>query len=251
MINPLISTIKGLINGVSLKARVVRGSLWLGLGGSFEYGLRFLRNIILARLLTPEAFGVMAIILAVNAALESFTQLGVKEAIIQSPTGQDETYLNSAWWLSFIRSILLFSVAAMSVPVIITFYDVTQFKELFQVSFLSLLFNGALSVRAYSEQKKVAFKKWVIISSGGGAIGVLTAIVLTFWIQSVWALVIGFVFEAAARCFLSFLICPFLPRLQFRSEHTRALLKFSRGMFGLPLLFFVFTQADTVVIGKV
>jgi O-antigen/teichoic acid export membrane protein len=69
----------------TLKARVARGGFWLGIGSSSEQFLRFLRNIILVRVLIPEAFGTMAIILAVNMFFEAFTEVGIKEAIIQNP----------------------------------------------------------------------------------------------------------------------------------------------------------------------
>ncbi|KKQ26769.1 MAG: Membrane protein involved in the export of O-antigen and teichoic acid [Candidatus Magasanikbacteria bacterium GW2011_GWC2_37_14] len=246
----MIEKIRKIFTNTSLKSRVLKGGFWLGLGGSFEYGLRFLRNIILARILAPEAFGLMAIILAVNAALESFTQIGIKEAIIQSPDGEEDSYLNGAWWLSFVRAIGLFAIAMLSVPFIASFYNVPQNTIMFRISFFTILFNGTLSARAYIAQKKMDYKPWVIISSGGGTIGILAAIGLSLWLHSVWALVIGYVLEAAARCFISFIVCPFLPRLQFRKEHSQALITFSRGMFGLPILLFVFTQADIFVVGK-
>jgi len=246
----LIEKIRKIFTNTSLKSRVLKGSFWLGLGGSFEYGLRFLRNIILARILAPDDFGLMAIILAVNAALESFTQIGIKEAIIQSPDGEEDSYLNGAWWLSFVRAIGLFAIAMLSVPFIASFYNVPQNTIMFRISFFTILFNGALSSRAYIAQKKMDYKPWVIISSGGGTIGILAAIGLSLWLNSVWALVIGYVLEAAAKCIISFIVCPFFPRLQFRKEHSHALITFSRGMFGLPILFFVFTQADIFVVGK-
>jgi len=250
MTGQLLVKIKGFFTSEGLKARVLRGGFWLGIGTGFEYGLRFLRNIILARILAPEAFGLMAIILAINGALEAFTQIGVKEAVIQSPVGEERTYLNGAWWLSFTRAIGLFAIAMISVPWLASFYDVSQYTVMFRVSFLTILFNGAMSAGTYIVQKRMDYKKWTIITSGGGAVGIILAIGLSLWLHNVWALVIGYVVEAAARCFLSFLVCPLLPRFQFKQEHSKALLDYARGMFGLPILFFIFTQADVFVVGK-
>lgn len=246
----MIERLRNLSIGTNLKARVFRGSMWLGFGGGLEYGLRFLRNIILARILLPDDFGLMAIILAVNAILEAFTQMGLKEAIIQSPDGEEDTYLNVAWWLSFVRSIGLWAIAMMSVKWLATFYNVSQYEAMFRISFLAILLNGSLSARAYVAQKRMDFKAWTIISSGGGAVGILAAIGLSFWLQNAWALVVGFVLEAAGRCFLSFVICPYVPRLKFKREHSRSLLTFARGILGLPILFFIFAQTDIFVVGK-
>lgn len=229
---------------------MLRGGFWLGFGSSFEYGLRFLRNIILVRILAPEAFGLMAIVIAVNSALESFTQIGVREAVIQSPAGEEETYLNGAWWLSFVRAVGLCTIAMISTPWITSFYNISQYSALIRVSFLTIPFNGSMSANSHIVLKKMDYKKWILISTGGGTLGILTAIGLSLWFHNVWALVIGYVTEAAARCLLSFIICPFLPRMHFMKEHVQALFKFSQGMFGLPILYLLFRQTDIFVVGK-
>lgn len=237
-------------NGNGLKSRIFRGGLWLMAGSGFEQGMRFVRNMVLVRILDPDAFGLMAIVLAVNAAFESFTQVGIKEAIIQNPNGEEDTYLNGAWWLSFIRSLGLCALGIVSSTWITNFYEISNNIIILQFSFLGILFNGAISARTYIAMKKMDYKKWVFITQGGGICGIITAIVLSFTIRNVWALVIGFIVEAGARCFLSFLICPYIPKFKFAREHLIALFKYARGMFGLPILYFIFVQADVFVIGK-
>jgi PST family polysaccharide transporter/lipopolysaccharide exporter len=63
-------------------------------------------------------------------------------------------------------------------------------------------------------------------------------------------LVIGFAVEAAARCAFSYWLCPYRPGLRFDKEAWQALLKYARGMLGLPILTFIFMRADVFVIGK-
>lgn len=249
-LNNIFERFKTQISTESLRARIMRGGIWLGLGGGVEQGLRFIRNLILVRILAPDAFGLLAIILVVNAAFESFTQIGIKEAIIQNPKGKEITYLNGAWWLSFVRSIGLFIIGYLISPWISEFYEMPEMLTMMRLSFLSILFNGAFSVNAYVKIKEMKYKKWVLIEQGGGAIGVIITIILAFMIQNVWALVIGFVFGAGMRCLLSFIICPYCPGFQFDKESLLKLFKFARGMFGLPILYFIFTKIDIFVIGK-
>lgn len=244
------SFIKKYLDGKSLKARALSGGMWLGAGGGVEQGLRLLRNMILARILAPEAFGLMAIIIAVNSALEAFTQIGIKEAIIQNPKGEEKTYLNGAWWLSFSRSVGLFLIGVISAPLIANYYEINNHLTILQLSFLSILFNGAISAQAYIAIKRMEYKKWVWIANGGGICGIVTAISLSFFFENVWALVIGFITEAIARFILSFIICPFIPRLKFDRVHLKALFRYARGMFGLPILYLIFVQTDIFVIGK-
>src|ERR1700722_18198690 len=91
--------------GDGLKAKVFRGGVWLGSGNTVEQVARFGRNMILTRLLAPEAFGTMAIVLSAMSVFQSFTEIGVKEGLIQNPDGGEEQYVNAAWWLALGRAI--------------------------------------------------------------------------------------------------------------------------------------------------
>jgi O-antigen/teichoic acid export membrane protein len=243
----LIRKIKG---AKSLAGRAAKGTLWIGMGNALEQVMRLVRNMILTRMIAPEAFGMMAIVLAVNAAFESFTQIGVKEAVVQNPNGDQREFMNSAWWLACGRALALYSAVYLAAPWVADFYGQVEITPLMRVAFLSLLFSGLMSTRAYVALKQMRFKAWTVVFFGGGILGVVTTIALGVYLKSVWALVIGFTIEGAARCFLSFVICPFLPRLHFKREYTASLFKYTRGMIGLPILTFIFMKTDVFVIGR-
>lgn len=207
--------------------------------------------MLLARLLAPEAFGLMAIIISVNAAFETVTQLSIKEAIIQNPKGHEKTFLNGAWWLSASRAAGLYIVAFVFAPFISDFYNNSELTILVRVGFLTVLFNGLMSAGAYVSVKNMKFDKWVTISNGGNILGILITIALAYTFKNVWALIIGNVSEAVLRVVLSYAVCPFKPAISFDKENLLALFKFTRGMFGLPILFFIWMNADVFTIGKV
>ena len=119
-----------------------------------------------------------------------------------------------------------------------------------RVAFLGIIFRGAISSHAYVAIKDMEFKQWALINHGGGVIGIITAVILAFIIKNVWALVIGFTVESVARFLLSYIICYFRPGLTFEKHHWKALLKYAGGMFGLPILTFIFMRCDVFVIGK-
>lgn len=234
----------------SLINKVLAGSVWLGIGSGFEQGLRFLRNIILVRILAPEIFGTMAIVLAIKMGIETISEVGVKKAIIQHAQGDERTYLNGAWFLAFGRAIWLFLLAYISAPWVAHFYSNPELTPLIKVTFLSVVFDGVISSRAYVAVKQMKFKQWAIIFNGGGAIGVLTTLLLAFFHQNVWALVIGIIAESAARCFFSYIIFPFYPQFKFNKQYTKDLFKFTRGVFGLGFFYFIYMRADIFVLGK-
>ena len=238
------------MTGENLRARVARGSLWVGAGSGADQGLRLVRNMFLTRLLAPEAFGLMAIVLAVNTFFESFTEVGIDTAIVQSPRGEDYSYLNAAWWLSTGRAVGLYALIFISAPWVSQFYHQAALAPMMRVAFLATLFRGLMSPRTYVAHKKMDFKRLVAINQGGGVLGVLTTVILAFMIPGTWALVIGFTVEAAARLVLSYLICPFRPGLDLHKQSFQDIYRFSRGVFGLPILTFLFMRADVFVIGK-
>jgi PST family polysaccharide transporter/lipopolysaccharide exporter len=236
--------------GDGLKAHVFRGGTWLGMGSVFEQLFRFGRNMLLTRLLFPEAFGMMAIIYSVGAVVYTLTEIGVKEALIQHPLGKDERYVNSAWWLAFGRGLGLYVVLFTAAPFLAKFYGNAQLAPLARVALLTTVFLGAQSSKAFVALKEMKFKRWAFIEYGGGACGSIIVVVLALLTHSVWALAIGYAGENFMRCALSYVICPFVPKFKIDRESIRELLKFSKGVFGLSLLNLIYMRTDVFVLGK-
>jgi lipopolysaccharide exporter len=239
-------------NGGSLKARIARGGTWLVIGGGSENGARLLRNIILARILAPEAFGLMAIIMAVNNFFETFTYVGMKEAIIQNPRADEKQkiFLNAAFLISFLRSTGLFAIAFLCVPLIAEFYHKPQLTAMLRISFVNVLLIGIISPASYIALKRMKFLNWTVINHGGSLVGVIATIVMGFFLKNVWALVIGFLCESLFRSLFSYILAPFFPTFKTDRDSIRSLLQFSKGIFGLPLLQFLYQRIDIFVLGK-
>jgi lipopolysaccharide exporter len=233
-----------------LMGKITQGTLWLSFGGGTEQGLRLVRNILLTRILTAEVMGELAIILAFNAAFESFTQIGVKEAVIQNEKGFDKQFLDSAWWLSFGRAVVLCFCGFSLAPLITSFYDTKNLTVLLQLSFLNILFNGSMSIKVYTALKKMDYKRYTICYYGGGFLGISITIALSYVLQNVNALVIGYIAEAFFRTVLSYILFPYIPTLAVTKESFQPILEFAKGMFGLPILYFVFVKSDIFILGK-
>jgi O-antigen/teichoic acid export membrane protein len=235
--------------GQSRKAKTARGAIWLTIGGGGEQGLRLVRTMILTRLLSREDFGVMSLVMTINLWFEAFTEFGIRLAIIQNPEGEKRTFLNGAWFLSVSRSVVLYLTAFLTAPYIGQFYG-DEIVGPLRVAFLSILFNGAQSPLAYIQTKNLKYGRWAVIQNGGGIVGILVAIGLGFVRMDVWALVIGFTAESGARCVLSYLLCPFLPTLDFDKRHLREVLTYAKGILGLGFLSFAYQRIDILVLGK-
>lgn len=236
--------------GQGLLGKGIRGGALLMVGNGGEQGFRFLRNLILARLLAPESFGLMALVLSSCSLAQVLTAVGVREAVVQSPHGTERTYLNGVWWLSMARGVFLFVVSYLAAPFIAKFYEEPALASLLRVSFLALLMQGASSPAAYVALKEMRYPRWVCVQNLGGMFGVSTTIVLGFLIKGVWALVIGYVAESTFRVLLSHIVCPFRLGFHHDKEHWLALWRYTRGLFGLPVLTLISGEASVFVVGK-
>jgi O-antigen/teichoic acid export membrane protein len=242
--------IGGLLLSDGLRAKTMRGGAWLGAGSVAEQAVRFARNMLLARLLAPGAFGTMAIVMSSASLVETLTDVGQKTAVIQNPRGGKEAYLTAAWWLGMGRAIFSYSIIFAMAPWISRFYGHAELCALLRVALLGTLLNGAMSPRSTLAQRELKFARWAAITHGGGICGVILTVVLSFFIRDVWALAIGYCGEHAFRCLLSYALCPGLPSRQWDWHAARELLTFSRGVFGLGFLNLIVSRADIFVLAR-
>ncbi len=222
----------------------------LASGSVVERGARLVRNIVLTRLLAPEQFGLMALVLAASQLFEALTEVGVRQAVVQNKNGATREYLNVAWWFSTGRGLGLYLLGWIVAPWLASFYGEPGLTELLRMAFLAMLFNGLTSPGLFVLEKQLKFGWVVLITQGAGLAGTILSLILAIHYHSVWSLVIGYVAEAVFRCAGSFLVCPIRPRLRFDREAAVELFRFSRGMVGLPILAYLFVQADIFVLGR-
>jgi O-antigen/teichoic acid export membrane protein len=244
------SVAERILMGDGLRAKVMRGGVGLATGSTAEQASRFVRNMVLTRLLAPDALGTMAIVLSASSIMNAFTDVGVRSALIQNPRGAEDRYLNSAWWLGMSRAILMYAIIFGASPWVSNFYRQPELSALLRVALLGAVLEGAMSPRSALPQKQMKLWRWAVISNGGAICGVILTLLLSVFIRNVWALALGYCSENAFRCILSYALCPGLPSIRLDRQAVRDLLKFSRGIFGLSFLNLIFARADVFVLGK-
>jgi O-antigen/teichoic acid export membrane protein len=240
----------GLLQGSDLKAKSARGVMLLGAGTGIERVLKLARYMVVARILAPDAFGVMAIVVATSTILERLSDVGVRQSIIQNKKGDEQGYLNVAWWFQSLRGLALYGAGFLAAPWISQFYGMPVLLPLLRTAFLLIIFTGFVSPRVYVLEKRLKFGKYVFLMQASGLFGTLFTILLAFYLRNIWALVIGFVCEAVLRCLLSYVLCPFCPRLSIDRDSAKELLKFAKGMLGLPFMTILVRQIDIFVLAK-
>jgi len=258
-----VSTITVLTNkfrGDSLKARCARSSVVLGIGAFIAKLLGFGSKVVLTRLLIPEAMGLMVLILSLTQLFGVLSEVGIKQSVIQNKSGARPEYLNMAWWFQSIRGVGLYAVAFILSPWICQFYfdkpelltlhSKAEIVTMVRAAFLVFVFGGFISPRAHVLEKEFRFGKAALLTQSSAILGSIITIALAFAMRNIWAVIIGFISMGAMRCLLSYIICPFLPRLNFDSASFKEICRFARGMLGLPVLTYIAFNIDVLVAGK-
>ena len=250
-IRKIISDKVDKLKGTDIKAKSARAVMALGVGTVAGRSMRLLRSMVLARILAPKQIGLMAIVMSVSMISEALIEVGVKQSVIQNKQGASAEYLNVAWWMQVARGLCLFGIAVTLAPWISSIYGKPELLNLLRVAFLAVALRGFVSPRAHVLEKEYKFGRAVFLIQGSAILGAIITIGMALVMRNVWALVIGFVIEMAILCILSFILVPFMPRFEIDRSSLVELVKFARGMFGLPVLTALSFQAPILILGKV
>ncbi len=242
---------RDVLAGQGLAARAVRSSTWTVLGYGGAQMLRLASNLILTRLLFPEAFGVMALISVFMMGLAMFSDVGVTPAIMQSKRGDDPDFLNTAWTIQVARGFALFFVSCGLALPLAAFYQEPQLAQLIPAAAIALVISGFNPTRLDSANRHLNLGQVTLIDLGTQVIGVLSAILLAWWLQSVWALVISGIISVIAKLVLLTVLLPG-ERNRFRWEKISAseLVHFGKWIFFSTVAGFLYSQGDKVILGK-
>lgn len=237
--------------GSSLGARVLRSSVLTVGGFGMSQLIRLASNLILTRLLFPEAFGLMALVMVFLMGLGQFSDVGVAPSVLQSKRGDDPDFLNTAWSIQVVRGIVLWVVACGFAWPMAWFYGQEQLLQMLPVSALTLLISGFRPTKMLSANRHLNLGRVTVLDVVGQLIGVSIAIGLAMWMQSVWALVISGVVGALLEVVLNWRYLPG-PRNYFRWEKAsvQELIGFGKWIFLATVCGFFISQSDKILIGK-
>ncbi len=247
----MITRIKSLMGGSDLNARLSRSTLFSILGFGAENALRLGGNLILTRILFPEAFGLMALVMVVMGGLAMFSDLGLRPSIIQNERGSDPAFLNTAWTIQIIRGVLLFIVTwAVATPVA-AFYGDPRLAEMLPFAALIPLITGFASTRLATVNRDLQIGRLTMLTVGTQTAGLIVTILLALWLKSVWALVLGTLVPPLLQAVLSHIILPGnRDRLQFEWAAARQMLGFGAYIFLATIAGFLVNQGDRAILGK-
>lgn len=175
----------------SLGSRATRSGVWIGGGFVFQRGLQFASNLILTRLLFPEAFGLMALATVFLVGLAMFSDIGIKPSIIRDPRGNEPNFLNTAWTIQVIRGFGLFVAGCLLAYPISLIYGQPILFPLLAVLSSTAAIAGFNSIQMLTAERDLDFRSLTFVQLCGQVISIVIMIALAYWFRSVWSLVAG------------------------------------------------------------
>jgi len=249
-----LNKIKKIVNnlitpGETLSQKVVKGGFWVFFLRIVNRGFSLIRLIILARILSPSDFGLMGIALLTMSTLETFSQTGFQQALIQKKE-DIESYLNSAWTVLIFRGLILFVILYLIAPYAALFFNVPEARPIIRVIGFSILFQAFTNIGVIYFKKELEFRKQFIYQFTGTLADFIVAVSAVLILKNVWALVLGLLAGNIVRCFVSYLIHPYRPHLSKDLVKAKELFGFGKWIMGSSILIFLVTQGDDIFVGK-
>lgn len=235
----------------SIKKLAIRGTIWTLISYGLGNSLRLFSNLLLTRMLFPEAFGLMALVTTVLVGLHLFSDIGFGPNIIQNKRGDDPNFLNTAWTFQIIRSsIIWIATVILAVPAA-NFYNQPALIGLLPVVALTTLIDGFQSTSVYTLSRHLNIRTLQLL---GLTQQVISITVMLLWARvnpSVWAIAAGGIAGSIFRLTWSHMILPGPKnRLHWEPEAVHELISFGKWIFFSTAATFLALQADRLILGK-
>ncbi|MCP5057508.1 MAG: oligosaccharide flippase family protein [bacterium] len=230
--------------------RVASASFWAGLGFGARFTIRLGGNLVFARLLFPEAFGLMAIINAIRTGLGMFSDLGIAPSVVQSKRGDEAVFLDTAWTMQIIRGALLAAVALAFAGPLSRYYGRPELHGMLAWTSTALLLAGFNSMSMAQMQRRMAIRGIEVVMFSGQVASVAVVLVWLLIEPTVWALVAGTVAASFVRLIASHAIADRRARLRWDPGSAREIFRFGRWITLSTALTFFADQADRLILGR-
>jgi lipopolysaccharide exporter len=196
----------------------------------------FVRLLILAKLLAPDAFGLLAIAVIAVGVFMRLSDLGMIQALVQRRDATLQQY-DAAWTVGVVRAALAALLLSLAAPLIARMFDEPRATGIIQVLALRPLIEAAGSIGVARLTRELKFRELALMQIPGAIVDLVVA-VATAPVLGVWALVLGALSGAACTLAMSYVLAPHRPRPTFRWDAIAPLLNYGRwvlltGIVGL------------------
>lgn len=234
----------------NLNSKIFSSLIWKFLERGGTQGIQFMIQIFLARLLSPDDYGVIALITVFIALANVFVQSGFNTALIQKQNA-DEKDFSSVFYVSLFVAGILYILLFLLAPLIASFYEIKELINIIRILSITLFFGAFNSIQNAIVSRRMDFKKLFYSSLGAVIISGIIGIIFAHKGFGVWALVFQQLINQISICIILFFTVKWYPKLLFSFERLKLLFSFGGKLLCSALLDTGYREITNLIVGKV
>lgn len=232
------------------KSETIKGISWMGFFRIITRVISYVRIAFLARILTPEYFGIFAVASILLSFLETISVTGVQIILIQDNKRSLEKKIDTGWVLSIIRGVTISLVIIILTPFITNFFNVTSFASTFYLISIVPLIRGFISPARVILQKELRFKSEFMFSGFVFIIDSIVTVIIALIYRTPSAFVWGLIFGAIVESSISILLLKPRPKFKFIKNEAKQIIKRGKWITLSSLFGYLFSNTDDFFVGK-
>lgn len=233
----------------NFKKTVLSSLLWKGMQTGAVYGIQLIVQILLARLLLPSDYGIIALIIVFITISQCFVNSGLNTALIQKKE-IDDTDTSSVFYVSLLIAAVFYTILFLTAPAISAFYNEPLITPVLRVLGLTLFFGAVNSIQNAVIARNFQFKKLfgcsIISTTASGVIGISMA----FLGYGVWALAGQQLSAIIASCIIMGFVVKWRPKLLFSIKKVKGLFSFGWKLLVSGMIDIVYNNLSVLIVGK-
>lgn len=237
-------------NNSDLKSKVMSGLFWAFGERITAQCVSFVVSIILARILLPEEYGVVAIILVFINLANVFVSNGFGEALVRKKNA-NETDFSTIFYCSFTVSWILYILLYFSSQAIADFYNNDTLRPLLQILALKIPISSISTIQHAYVSKHMIFKKFFFSTLGGTIVSGIVGISMARMGFGAWALVAQYLTNTTIDTIVLFITVPWRPHLLFSKKSAKQLVGYGWKLTASGLINAIYGELRSLIIGRV
>ncbi|MFN2168031.1 MAG: MOP flippase family protein, partial [Anaerolineae bacterium] len=232
-----------------LKDKTVTGVLWNTVARAGQQAMQFGLSVILARLLLPDDFGAVGMVMVIVTFMSMAVDAGFAPALVQR-THISESHLDSVFWFNVVTGVALCGLFFAGAPLVAAFYREPSLAAMTRGLSAVFVLSAAGLVPAALMQRRLQFHLVARISLIATFVSGVTGVVLAFLGAGVWSLVVMYLASFGISTVLNLLFSGWHPGRAFRLSSLRELWGFSGNVLGFNFVNYWARNADNLLVGK-
>lgn len=235
---------------MSLKQKTFKGVIWSAVERFSTQGVQFLFGILLARLLTPNDYGMIAMLTIFMAVSQTFIDSGFGNALIRKPD-RNENDKATVFFFNIFMAVACYGIIFLAAPFIAKFYNMPQLADILRILAINLIIQAFGSIQRLNLTIDLNFKVLAKVSLSGAVVGGTAGLICAYKGLGVWSLVVQQMTTTTSRVILFWTLVHWRPKCFFNKTSFKNMFGFGSKLLASGLLNTLYDNVYDLIIGKV